>query len=253
MNEAPAAGPGEPGGTAPLLTLERVSRNYRQGDRRIEVLRAVDLAVRPGETVALVGPSGAGKSTLLHIAALLERPSGGRIVLGGQDCGGLSGQQRALLRRRQVGFVYQYHHLLPEFTALENVMLAPMLAGVRRSEAGARAAALLEAMGLEERLHHRPAKLSGGEQQRVAIARAMANRPALLLADEPTGNLDLATAGRVFRQFVDLVRGRGVGALVATHNPALAAQMDRVLELSDGRLAERPAGPARLSTDPSPG
>ncbi|MXW93296.1 MAG: ABC transporter ATP-binding protein [Rhodospirillaceae bacterium] len=237
MNE-PAASPG----AAPLLALDGVRKTFRQGGRQIEVLRGADLTVRPGEMIALVGPSGAGKSTLLHIAGLLERPSGGRVVLCGEDCAGLSGQQRALLRGRSLGFVYQYHHLLPEFSAQENAMLPLMLAGTGRAAARARAAELLEALGLEDRLGHRPAALSGGEQQRVAIARAVANRPSVLLADEPTGNLDRETAGRVFEQFLKLVRGSGIGALVATHNPALAGRMDRTLEIAGGRLKERRSG-----------
>ena len=231
-----------PDGDAPLLTLDGVRKTFRQGEREIEVLRGIDLAIRPGEMIALVGPSGAGKSTLLHIAGLLERPSGGRVAVCGEECGGLSAQQRALLRGRSLGFVYQYHHLLPEFSAQENAMLPQMLAGADRAAAGARAAELLAALGLEDRLAHRPAALSGGEQQRVAIARAVANRPSVLLADEPTGNLDRKTAGRVFEQFLKLVRGSGIGALVATHNPALAGRMDRVLEIADGRLRERRAG-----------
>ncbi len=230
--------PASPGDSA-LLALRGVSKTFRQARREIEVLRSADLTIRPGEMVALVGPSGAGKSTLLHIAGLLERPTGGRVALHGQDCGGLSGQQRALLRGRSLGFVYQYHHLLPEFSAQENAMLPQMLAGAGKAAARTRAAELLEALGLKDRLDHRPAQLSGGEQQRVAIARAVANRPSVLLADEPTGNLDRATAERVFRQFEQLVRGSGIGALVATHNPALADRMDRVLEISDGRLKER--------------
>ena len=226
-------------GAGPLLVLEGVRKTFRQGGRDIAVLRGADLAILPGEMVALIGPSGAGKSTLLHIAGLLERPTGGRVALRGQDCAGLTGQQRALLRGRSLGFVYQYHHLLPEFSAQENVMLPQMLAGAGKGAARARAAELLEALDLNDRLDHRPAQLSGGEQQRVAIARAVANRPSVLLADEPTGNLDRATAERVFRQFLDLVRDGGIGALVATHNPALADRMDRVLEIADGRLNER--------------
>ncbi len=229
-----------PAGDAPLLALDGVRKTFRQGGREIEVLRGVDLTVRPGEMIALVGPSGAGKSTLLHIAGLLERPTGGRVVLCGEACDGLSAQQRALLRGRWLGFVYQYHHLLPEFSAQENAMLPQMLAGAGKAAARARAAELLEALGLKDRLGHRPAALSGGEQQRVAIARAVANRPSVLLADEPTGNLDRETAERVFRQFLRLVRDSGFGALVATHNPALAERMDRVLEIADGRLRERP-------------
>ena len=229
-------------GAAPLLALEGVRKTFRQGGRDIAVLRGADLAIRPGEMVALVGPSGAGKSTLLHIAGLLERPDGGRVVLCGEDCAGQSGQQRALLRRRLLGFVYQYHHLLPEFSAQENAMLPQMLAGAGKAAAAARAAELLEGLGLHDRIRHRPAQLSGGEQQRVAIARAVANRPQVLLADEPTGNLDQATAERVFGQFLKLVKESGIGALVATHNPALAGRMDRILEIAEGRLRERPAG-----------
>ena len=227
---------------APLLALVGVRKTFRQGGREIDVLRGADLEVRSGEMIALVGPSGAGKSTLLHIAGLLERPSGGRIVLQGNDCERMNGQERALLRGRLLGFVYQYHHLLPEFSALENAMLPQMLAGAGRTAARARAAELLEALGLKDRLGHRPAALSGGEQQRVAIARAVANRPSVLLADEPTGNLDRETAERVFRQFLQLVRESGIGALVATHNPALTGRMDRILEIADGRLEERQRG-----------
>ena len=242
MNDFPANEPPATPGAAPLLALDGVRKTFRQGGREVDVLRGVDLAVRPGEMIALVGPSGAGKSTLLHIAGLLERPSGGRVVLRGDDCETLTGQERALLRGRTLGFVYQYHHLLPEFSAQENVMLPQMLAGAGRTAAGARGAELLEGLGLKDRLGHRPAALSGGEQQRVAIARAVANRPSVLLADEPTGNLDRETAERVFRQFLHLVRESGIGALVATHNPALAGRMDRILEIADGRLRERPAG-----------
>jgi lipoprotein-releasing system ATP-binding protein len=218
------------------LSLQRVTRTFVQGDRRLEVLRGVDLDLRSGEIVALVGQSGSGKSTLLHIAGLLERPNGGEVVIGGQPAGPLSDSERTTLRRRFLGFVYQYHHLLPEFSALENVMLPQMLNGLARVEAKRRAAALLAMVQLAERADHRPGRLSGGEQQRVAIARAVANAPRVLLADEPTGNLDSTTADTVFRQLLALVRETGMAALVATHNHELAARMDRTVMLRDGAL-----------------
>ncbi|MCH9019662.1 MAG: ABC transporter ATP-binding protein, partial [Proteobacteria bacterium] len=203
---------------------------------RIEVLRGVSLELSAGEIVALVGPSGAGKSTLLHIAGLLERVDGGMVVIGGEPCGRLSDGERTRLRRERLGFIYQFHHLLPEFSALENVALPQMIAGVKRGPARDRARELLASLGLEERADHRPGQLSGGEQQRVAIARALANGPRVLLADEPTGNLDHATAMGVFDQLVARVRETGVAALVATHNLELAGRMDRVLALQDGTL-----------------
>jgi lipoprotein-releasing system ATP-binding protein len=219
------------------LSLRGVERTFVQGDRRLEVLRGVSLDLRAGEIVALVGQSGSGKSTLLHIAGLLERPDGGDIVVDGRATGKLGDTQRTALRRRFLGFVYQYHHLLPEFSALENVMLPQMLSGLSRSEARRRATELLAMVQLRDRSDHRPGRLSGGEQQRVAIARAVANAPRVLLADEPTGNLDASTADAVFRQLLALVRETGMAALVATHNHELAARMDRTVMLKDGVLA----------------
>ncbi|MCH7929225.1 MAG: ABC transporter ATP-binding protein [Proteobacteria bacterium] len=219
-----------------LLALDGVSRTFEQGGVRLEVLRGVSLELAAGEIVALVGPSGAGKSTLLHIAGLLERVDGGVVFIGGEPCGRLSDGERTRLRRERLGFIYQFHHLLPEFSALENVMLPQMIAGAKRGPARDRARELLASLGLEERADHRPGQLSGGEQQRVAIARALANAPRVLLADEPTGNLDHATAMGVFDQLVARVRETGVAALVATHNLELAGRMDRVLGLEDGAL-----------------
>jgi lipoprotein-releasing system ATP-binding protein len=218
------------------LALRDIKRVFRQGDRKLEVLRGANLELRAGEIVALVGPSGAGKSTLLHIAGLLEKPDGGQVLIEGKSAGDQGDAQRTALRGRYLGFVYQYHHLLPEFSALENVMIPQMLLGLNRREARNRAHQLLTMVGLAERESHRPAKLSGGEQQRVAIARAVANGPRVLLADEPTGNLDLATADSVFRQLLALVRQTGLAALIATHNPDLAARMDRTVTLRDGLL-----------------
>ena len=219
-----------------VLELRGVSRSFRQGAGRLEVLRQVSLAVSPGEIVALIGPNGAGKSTLLQISGLLEPPTSGEILIKGEPAGRLSDARRTELRRTAIGFVYQYHHLLPEFSAAENVILPQMIAGLSRGKARGRALELLAMVGLSQRAEHRPAQLSGGEQQRVAIARALANGPALLLADEPTGNLDHTTADGVFSMLVKLVRAVGLGALVATHNLALADQMDRILALDDGRL-----------------
>lgn len=228
-------------GTA-LLQLAGVHRSFRQGSNRLDVLTGISLAVEAREMVALVGPSGAGKSTLLHIAGLLERSDGGEVIVGGQPCSALSDSARTALRRTEIGFVYQFHHLLPEFTALENVIIPQMIVGTSRRNAAVRAGELLDLVGLSGRVSHRPAQLSGGEQQRVAIARALANRPKLLLADEPTGNLDHHTAEEVFQILLDLIRGSDgqTGALVATHNLELARRMDRILELRDGRVA--PAG-----------
>ena len=220
----------------PALVLDGVTRTFVQGGSRLEVLRGVSLHLAAGEVVALVGPSGAGKSTLLHIAGLLERPDGGAVRIGGAPCAGLGDNERTRLRRETLGFVYQFHHLLPEFSALENVMLPRLIAGAAAGVARARAAGLLDALGLAARAGHRPARLSGGEQQRVAIARALANAPRVLLTDEPTGNLDHATALAVFERLVALVRDTGVAALVATHNLELAKKMDRVLGLEDGRI-----------------
>jgi lipoprotein-releasing system ATP-binding protein len=218
------------------LVLRNVQRTYQSGDARLEVLRGVDLALTAGEIVALVAPSGTGKSTLLHIAGLLDTPDGGQVFVAGQDAGALSDKARTAIRRAAIGFVYQAHHLLGEFTAHENVAMPLMIAGVTRSDAHARARELLTSFGLAGRLDHLPGKLSGGEQQRVAIARALANRPSILLADEPTGNLDVATAGRVFDELLETVRHHGLAALIATHNPDLAARMDRTVTLRDGRI-----------------
>ncbi|MBT3399239.1 MAG: ABC transporter ATP-binding protein [Rhodospirillaceae bacterium] len=218
------------------LELRGVGRTFHQGGRDIEVLRDVQMSLVPGEIVALVGPSGAGKSTLLHIAGLLERPDAGEVIIGDEACSGLAEADRTRLRRGTLGFVYQFHHLLPEFSALENIMLPQMIAGTSRAEARVRAGELLEMMGLGDRATHRPGQLSGGEQQRIAIARSVANAPAILLADEPTGNLDPETAGGVFDQMLKLVRGARLAALIATHNLELAAKMDRTLQLRDGRV-----------------
>lgn len=217
-----------------VLVLRNVRRGFKQGAGTLEVLRGVSLAIRSGELVALVGPSGCGKSTLLHVAGLLERADAGEIMIAGQDGASLPDKQRSALRRKAIGFVYQYHHLLREFSALENVAVPQMIAGTPRRNAEERAAQLLTQVGLGQRLNHRPAELSGGEQQRVAIARALANRPHLLLADEPTGNLDEHTAEEVFGLLLRLVREAGLGALIATHNTALAGRMDRRLTLHEG-------------------
>jgi lipoprotein-releasing system ATP-binding protein len=219
------------------LVLQGVRRTYRGDGGDLPVLRGVELTVRAGEIVALVAPSGAGKSTLLHVAGLLDRPDGGSVLIEGRNAGGLGDAQRTAIRRDTIGFVYQFHHLLVEFTALENVVLPQMIAGTPRRKAEERGRALLSRFGLAPRLGHLPGKLSGGEQQRVAIARALANEPKLLLADEPTGNLDVDTAGGVFEALLATVRDQGLAALIATHNPELAARMDRVVTLKDGRLA----------------
>jgi lipoprotein-releasing system ATP-binding protein len=221
-----------------VLRLEDVARTFRTGDGLLEVLRGIDLAIARGEIVALVAPSGAGKSTLLHIAGLLEHADRGRIVVAGKEASALGDTARTELRRSSIGFVYQFHHLLPEFTARENVAMPQVIAGISKRAAAQRAETLLGTLGLSARLNHRPARLSGGEQQRVAIARALANEPKLLLADEPTGNLDMATADVVFSELLSLVRERGVAALIATHNPDLAARMDRTLTLRDGHVVE---------------
>jgi lipoprotein-releasing system ATP-binding protein len=220
------------------LRLDGVTRTFKEGAGTLEIFRNISLAIKPGELVALVGQSGAGKSSLLHIAGLLEAPSDGEIVLSGAPSSQLSEGQRTKLRRDMIGFVYQAHHLLPEFSALENVVMPQLIAGVKKKDAEAEATRLLGIMGLSDRLTHRPSQLSGGEQQRVAIARAIANHPRLLLADEPTGNLDPKTAAGVFDALVKLVRSEGLAALVATHNFELAARMDRALVLHDGRIAD---------------
>ena len=222
----------------PALRLESVERSFREGAGRLHVLRGADLEIRPGELVALVGPSGAGKSTLLHISGLLETPDSGEVYIGGMPCGRLDDDARTRVRRTSIGFVYQLHHLLPELSALENVVLPQLIAGLERREAERRASELLAYLGLGERLDHRPAELSGGEQQRVAIARAVANAPRVILADEPTGNLDPKTAEHVFQTLVQLVRAAGVAALVATHDMHLADRMDRRVTLIDGRVRE---------------
>ena len=222
------------------LRLDSVARKYAQGDIVLDVFENVSLALKPGEIVALVGPSGAGKSSLLHMAGLLEAPSGGEVFIGASAASKLPDGERTRIRRETMGFVYQAHHLLPEFSALENVMLPQLIAGKRREAAKAEATRLLTQLGLGERLSHRPAQLSGGEQQRVAIARALANHPQVLLADEPTGNLDPHTSGEVFDALVKLVRSEGLAALIATHNLQLAAKMDRALILDNGRLVASP-------------
>jgi lipoprotein-releasing system ATP-binding protein len=219
-----------------VLELRGVRRVFRQAGTELPVLNGIDLTLQRGEIVALVGPSGAGKSTLLHVAGLLDRPDGGAVLIGGEDCGSLSDERRTLLRRSHIGFVYQFHHLLPEFSALENVMLPQMIAGVARRRARAKAAELLQSVGLGPRAAHRPARLSGGEQQRVAIVRALANDPEILLGDEPTGNLDHASGDSVINTLLNLVRRTGLAALIATHNLDLARHLDRIVELEDGRL-----------------
>ncbi len=220
------------------LALRGVSRSYRSGEADLQVLRGADLTLRSGEIVALVAPSGTGKSTLLHLAGLLERPDEGVVEVDGRDAGQLPDADRTAIRRDRIGFVYQAHHLLAEFTALENVVLPQMVAGRPRQAAGERALQLLSAFGLAERAGHLPGKLSGGEKQRVAIARALANAPGVLLADEPTGNLDVGTSGVVFEELLRMVRTEGVAALIATHNPELAARMDRRVTLRDGKVVE---------------
>ena len=223
-----------------VLRLENITRRYKEGDGQLEVFSGLSMSLKAGEIVALVGPSGAGKSSLLHIAGLLEAPTSGEIFIEGTATSGLPDSERTGLRRDRMGFVYQAHHLLPEFDALENVVLPQMIAGRAKAEAAKEAARLLETMGLGQRLTHRPGQLSGGEQQRVAIARALANKPRLLLADEPTGNLDPKTSGGVFDALIEITRAQGLAALIATHNFELAGRMDRVLMLHQGRLIEGP-------------
>ncbi|HQT72885.1 MAG: ABC transporter [Acidiphilium sp. 37-67-22] len=221
-----------------VLKLEGIVRTFHGEGEDLHILRGADLSLRSGEIVALVAPSGSGKSTLLHLAGLLEKPDAGTIQIGGIDTARLSDSEKTTLRRNEIGFVYQAHHLLAEFTALENAALPQLIAGRARKDAEARAAHLLEAFGLAARAQHLPGKLSGGERQRVAIARAMANAPKLLLADEPTGNLDVATADLVFGELLRVVRHENIAALIATHNPDLAARMDRVVMLRDGHLVD---------------
>tara|TARA_R110000787_G_scaffold16179_4_gene49396 strand:- start:790 stop:1473 length:684 start_codon:yes stop_codon:yes gene_type:complete len=221
----------------PVLRLSGIAKAYNKGaPNEVTVLRGIDLEVAKGEIVALVAPSGAGKSTLLHIAGLLDTPDAGQVAIGGDDMTGQSDRKRTRVRRADVGFIYQFHHLLPEFTALENIVLPQLAHGVPRSEAQTRAMQLLTQVGIAERADHRPAALSGGEQQRVAFCRALANQPRLLLADEPTGNLDPRTSDQVFGTLMDLVRSTGLSAVIATHNLELAARMDRQIRLDKGRL-----------------
>ena len=222
----------------PVVFLHEVERRYHQGDAVLEILRGGDLAIWPGQSVALVAPSGAGKSTLLHIAGLLEHADGGEVFLDGEPTAALSDAARTRLRRNSIGFVYQAHYLLPEFSAVENVMLPQMVRGLGRSEAYKRASELLSYLGLAERLTHRPAELSGGEQQRVAIARAVANVPRLLLADEPTGNLDPKTSDHVFHALNQLIQASGLTVMLATHNMEIAARMDRRVTIRDGQIVE---------------
>ncbi len=225
------------GVTEPIVSLRRLTRSFSQGGETIEVLRGVDLDIMPGEIVALLGPSGSGKSTMLQAVGLLEGGFGGEIRMAGTDATHVDAATRTTLRRDHLGFIYQFHHLLPDFTALENVVIPQLLVGTSRTDAEARATELLTSLGLGHRLKHRPSQLSGGEQQRVAVGRALANAPKLVLADEPTGNLDEKTSNRVFEEFVELVRGQGSAALVATHNERLAARMDRIVRLHEGKLA----------------
>ncbi|KQM77475.1 ABC transporter [Sphingomonas sp. Leaf22] len=222
--------------TEPVLQTRGLKRSFTQGAVTIDVLRGVDLTIAPGEIVALLGPSGSGKSTLLQAVGLLEGGFEGEILVCGEQVAKAGANRRTVVRRDRMGFIYQFHHLLPDFNALENVVLPQLVRGGTRAEADARASELLTALGLGQRLDHRPSQLSGGEQQRVAVARALANRPALVLADEPTGNLDEATADVVFAEFIRLVQGQGSAALVATHNERLANRMDRVVRLHDGVL-----------------
>ena len=219
-----------------ILKIDNVSRFFGDGEGRIDVLKDASFAMKKGEIIALVAPSGTGKSTLLHLAGLLEKPDSGNVVIAGKDCGALPDAERTAVRRSDIGFVYQFHHLLPEFSAIENVMMPQMIAGKSRTGARPRAVQLLERVGLKDRLEHRPGKLSGGEQQRVAIARALANEPRIVLADEPTGNLDLHTADDVFAMLATLVRDFKVAALIATHNLEIAQRMDRVVTIKDGVL-----------------
>ncbi|MFZ1989511.1 MAG: ABC transporter ATP-binding protein [Alphaproteobacteria bacterium] len=215
-----------------------MTHSYKSGEGMLDVLKGADLEIFPGEVVALVGQSGSGKSTLLHISGLLESPTAGTVEIEGQDCTALKDRERTLIRRLKIGFVYQFHHLLPEFSALENVVMPQLIAGVDRKAAEAEAKRLLTSLGLAERLTHRPAELSGGEQQRVAIARGLANQPLVLFADEPTGNLDPKTSKMVFDRLLEVTRAQGTAALVATHNLDLAAHMDRVVVMHEGKLVD---------------
>ena len=224
--------------SGPVLELIGIDRTYRTEAGELPVLRGTELRLNAGELVGLVGPSGSGKSTLLHTAGLLERPEGGKVMLDGIDCLSLDDRGRTAVRRNKIGFVYQFHHLLPEFNAADNIAMPLMIAGVKKKAAREKAQALLEVMGLADRGHHQPGQMSGGEQQRVAIARALANDPRLVIADEPTGNLDPVTTERVFASLIKMVRNEGAAVLVATHNFALTQHMDRVLTLQDGQLVD---------------
>jgi lipoprotein-releasing system ATP-binding protein len=240
MESAPstAAAPAASDEKRPLLFLHAISRRFRQGDNTLDILKSAELAVWPGQSVALIAPSGAGKSTLLHIAGLLEQPDAGEVYIDSVATSNLTDLERTRIRRSDIGFVYQFHHLLPEFSAVENVMLPQMIRGLKKSEARTRASELLSYLGLKDRLEHRPAELSGGEQQRVAIARAVANAPRILLADEPTGNLDQRTSQRVFATMSQLVRASGLAAIIATHNHDIASQMDRRVTIREGGVVE---------------
>ena len=233
-----AASVEETPGRQPVLLLQDVERTYRQGDEALHILRGAELAIWPGQSVALVAPSGAGKSTLLHIAGLLEHPDQGEVFIDGRPTAILPDSERTRIRRNEIGFVYQSHRLLPEFSAIENVMLPQMIRGLSKSECEKRSSELLAYLGLRNRVKHRPAELSGGEQQRVAIARAVANAPRILLADEPTGNLDVHTADHVFNALHQLVRASGLATIIATHNMELAGRMDRRVTLQEGRVVE---------------
>jgi lipoprotein-releasing system ATP-binding protein len=237
---APAAEAAAASEDYPIIFLHAVTRRFRQCDNTLEILKSAELAVWRGQSVALIAPSGAGKSTLLHIAGLLEHADSGEVYIDSVATSHMSDSQRTRIRRGDIGFVYQFHHLLPEFSAVENVMLPQMIRGFKHADAAKRAAELLSYLGLKERLTHRPAELSGGEQQRVAIARAVANAPRILLADEPTGNLDVKTSEHVFATLAELVRASGLAAVVATHNLDIAAQMDRRVTLRDGAVVELP-------------
>lgn len=222
-----------------VLELRNAGRTFHQGNEELAVLSAVNFRIKKGEIVALTGPSGSGKSTLLQIAGLLDKPSGGEVLIEGESCARMGDYAKTLIRRKKIGFVYQFHHLLPEFTAIENVVIPQVINGVEKEEARKKGVVLLESLGLGKRLTHRPSELSGGEQQRVAIARAVANNPGLLLADEPTGNLDHHTAGVVFELLIGLIRSfNRMGALVATHNQELVERMDRVITIKDGAVVE---------------
>jgi lipoprotein-releasing system ATP-binding protein len=240
MEPAPstAAAPAASDEKRPLLFLHAISRRFRQGDNTLDILKSAELAVWPGQSVALIAPSGAGKSTLLHVAGLLEQPDAGEVYIDSVATSNLADLERTRIRRDDIGFVYQFHHLLPEFSAVENVMLPQMIRGLSKVEANTRADELLTYLGLGQRLLHRPAELSGGEQQRVAIARAVANAPRILLADEPTGNLDPRTSEQVFGALSQLVRASGLAAIIATHNRDIAARMDRRVTLKDGQVVE---------------